>query len=75
MPFGVAKESYIDGLYAVGRAEANGRYDENPADVGTNLDEQVQRVQQGEPYDPSTDPRLQQIVDSYTYRAPYDAID
>lgn len=75
VPFGIAKESYVDGLYAVGRAEANGRYDENPLDVGTNLDEQLQRIQQGEPYDPSTDPRLQQIVDSYTYRSPYDATD
>jgi predicted acyl esterase len=75
VPFGIAKESYIDGLYAVGRAEANGRYDENPSDVGTNLDEQLQRIQQGEPYDPSIDPRLQQIVDSYTYRSPYDATD
>ena len=75
VPFGVAKESYIDGLYAAGRAKANGRYDENPADVGTNLDEQLQRIQQGEPYDPSTDPRLQQIVDSFTYRSPYDATD
>ena len=74
-PFGIAKESYIDGLYAVGRAEANGRYDENPADLGTNLDEQLQRIQQGEPYDPSLDPRLQQIVDSYTYRSAYDATD
>lgn len=74
VPFGIAKESYIDGLYAVGRAEANGRYDENPADVGTNLDEQLQREQQGEPY-PSTDPELRQIVDSYTYRSAYDATD
>ena len=75
VPFGIAKESYVDGLYAAGRARANGRYDENPADVGTNLDEQLQRIQQGEPYDPSTDPRLQQIIDSYTYRSPYDATD
>src|SRR5438270_1021375 len=75
VPLGVAKESYETGLYAVGRAEANGRYDENPADFGTNLDEQIARIQQGEPYDPSTDPVLQQIVDSYTYRSPYDATD
>lgn len=74
VPFGIAKESYIDGLYAVGRAEANGRYDENPADIGTNLDEQLQREQQGEPYS-STDPELQQIVDSYTYRSAYYATD
>jgi predicted acyl esterase len=74
-PLGVSKESYQDGLYAVGRAEANGRYDDNPADVGTNLDEQTARVQLGEPYDPSTDPVLRQIVDSYTNRSPYDATD
>jgi predicted acyl esterase len=73
VPLGISKESYQDGLYAVGRAEANGRYDENPADVGTNLDLQTARVQQGEPYDPSTDPVLRQIVDSYTNRSPYDA--
>lgn len=74
-PYGIAKESYIDGLWAVGRAEANGRYDENPADVGTNLDEQIQREQQGEPYDPSTDPRLQATVESYRPRSPFDATD
>jgi predicted acyl esterase len=73
MPLGISKESYTDGLYAVGRADANGRYNENPADPGTNLDVQTARVQQGEPYDPSIDPVLRQIVDSYTYRSPYDA--
>ena len=75
VPFGIAKQSYTAGLYAVGRAEANGRYDENPLDFGTNLDVQTERIQQGEPYDPSTDPVLAQIVDSYTYRSPYDATD
>jgi predicted acyl esterase len=74
-PYGIAKESYIDGLWAVGRAEANGRYDENPADFGTNLDEQLQRVQQGEPYDPSIDPGLQATVESYRYRSAFDATD
>ncbi|HLK39710.1 MAG TPA: CocE/NonD family hydrolase, partial [Polyangiaceae bacterium] len=74
-PYGIAKESYIDGLYAVGRAEANGRYDENPADYGTNLDLQLQRTQQGEPYDPSVDPELQAIVESYRYRSAFDATD
>jgi predicted acyl esterase len=74
-PFGIAKASYVSGLYAVGRAEANGRYDENPADFGANLDEQTERVQQGEPYDPTIDPRLAQIIDSYTYRSAYDATD
>lgn len=74
-PYGIAKESYATGLWAVGRAEANGRYDENPADFGTNLDEQLQRVQQGEPYDPSTDPALQATVESYRYRSAFDATD
>jgi predicted acyl esterase len=74
-PFGIAKDSYVSGLYAAGRAKANGRYDENPADFGTNLDEQYQRIQQGEPYDPATDPPLQATVDSFAYRSPYDASD
>ena len=74
-PYGVAKESYIAGLWAVGRAEANGRYDENPADFGTNLDEQLQREQQGEPYDPSIDPGLQATVESYRSRDPFEATD
>ncbi|HEY8030683.1 MAG TPA: CocE/NonD family hydrolase [Gaiellaceae bacterium] len=74
-PYGIAKESYDDGLWAVGRAEANGRYDENPLDYGTNLDEQLQRVQQGEPYDPSTDPQLQATIESYRYRSAFDATD
>src|SRR3569833_69068 len=75
VPLGIAKASYTTGLYAVGRAEANGRYDENPLDFGTNLDEQTARIDQGEPYDPSIDPELRQIVDSYTYRSAYDATD
>lgn len=74
-PYGIAKESYIAGLWAVGRAEANGRYDENPADPGTNLDEQLQRVQQGEPYDPSIDPQLQATIESYRNRSAFDATD
>jgi len=72
-PFGVPKMSYISGLYAAGRASANGRYDTNPVDFGTNLDQQYQRIQQGEPYDTGTDPRLQAAVDSFKYRSPYDA--
>jgi predicted acyl esterase len=74
-PYGIPKESYIAGLWAVGRAEANGRYDENPADFGTNLDEQLQRVQQGEPYEPSIDPELQATVESYRYRDAFEATD
>ena len=74
-PYGDAKLSYIAGLWAVGRAEANGRYDENPLDFGTNLDYQLARVQQGEPYDASTDPGLQATVESYRYRDAFDATD
>jgi predicted acyl esterase len=73
VPLGIAKESYISGLYAVGRAEGNGRYDSNPADYGTDLDEGFARLQAGEPYDPSTDPVLAGIVSSYAYRNAYDA--
>ena len=72
-PYGIAKESYIAGLWAVGRAEANGRYDENPLDYGTDLDEQLQRVEQGEPYDPSIDPGLEATIESYRYRSAFDS--
>jgi len=74
-PYGIAKLSYIAGLWAVGRAEANGRYNENPLDFGTNLDYQLARVQQGEPYDASIDPGLQATVESYRYRDAFDATD
>jgi hypothetical protein len=75
VPLGVPKLSYISGLYAVGRAKANGRYDENPSDYGTNLDEGYARIQAGEPYDTSTDPVLAGLVDGYRYRSAYDATD
>ena len=74
-PYGIAKESYINGLWAVGRAEANGRYDENPADPGTNLDLQQQQVEQGEPYDTTTNPQLQATVESYRNRSAFDTTD
>ena len=70
-PFGIAKESYVDGLYAAGRAVGDGRYDTDPQHFGTNLDEQYARLQQGEPYDPSTDPRLKAVQDSYLSRSPF----
>ena len=73
VPLGVPKTSYISGLYAVGRAEANGRYDSNPSDYGTDLDEGNARIDAGEPYDPSTDPVLAGLVASYKYRNAYDA--
>jgi predicted acyl esterase len=70
-PLGVPKESYIDGLYAIGRAEGQGRYDVNPQDPGTDLDQQIALVQSGEPYDGK--PNIDQIVASYRSRSPYDA--
>jgi predicted acyl esterase len=70
-PFGIPKESYIDGLLAAGRASAQGRYDENPADPGTNLDAQYAFVQAGEPYDQN--PIFPTLTQSYRYRSPYDA--
>ena len=75
VPYGIPKLSYISGLWAVGRAEANGRYDVNPADYGTDLDEQYQRTVQGEPYDPTTDPGLQATIDSFKTRSAYFADD
>ncbi|MFL5796402.1 MAG: CocE/NonD family hydrolase [Actinomycetota bacterium] len=72
-PLGVPKESYIDALYAVGRAVGQGRYDENPDHPGTNLDEQNALVQSGEPYDQKPD--IDQIVASYRSRSPYYAQD
>ncbi len=73
VPVGIPKASYVSGLYAVGRAEANGRYDSNPSDYGTDLDEGFARIQAGEPYDPSTDPVLAGLVASYRWRNAYDA--
>jgi predicted acyl esterase len=71
IPYGIPKESYISGLWAVGRAEANGRYDSNPADFGTNLDEQFARVQQGEPFVPGTDPILEAVEAGNKFRSAF----
>jgi len=73
VPVGIPKASYVSGLYAVGRAQGNGRYDSNPADYGTDLDESFARIQAGEPYDSSTDPVLAGLVASYRWRNAYDA--
>jgi predicted acyl esterase len=70
-PLGVPKESYIDGLYAVGRAVGEGRYDEDPSHPATNLDQQYALVQSGEPYEQK--PNIDQIVASYRSRSAYDA--
>jgi predicted acyl esterase len=68
-PIGVPKQSYIDALYAAGRSVGQGRYDENPAHVGTNFDLQYAFVQSGEPYD--SKPNAQEIVRSYRFRSAY----
>jgi predicted acyl esterase len=68
-PLGVPKESYIDGLYAIGRAVGQGRYDENPDHPGTNIDAQIALVQSGEPYDEKPD--IDRIETSYRSRSPY----
>jgi predicted acyl esterase len=68
-PLGVPKESYIDGLYAIGRAEGQGRYDANPQDPATDLDEQIALIQTGEPYDGK--PNIARIVASYRSRSPF----
>lgn len=69
-PFGVPKESYIDGLYAAGRALADGRYDDNPNHPATNIDMQYADLHKGDPYDP-TDPRLKAEIRSFYPRSPY----
>lgn len=51
-PFGVMKESYVTGLYAIGRAGGEGRYGGNPAETHSFLDGQYALTQAGEPYAP-----------------------
>lgn len=68
-PFGVPKESYVDALYAAGRAVGDGRYDTNPNHPGTNLDLQYGIVQQGEPYD--SKPMVDEIKQSFRQRSAY----
>jgi predicted acyl esterase len=68
-PLGVPKESYIDGLYATGRAVGQGRYDEDPSHPGTNLDLQYQLVQSGEPYEQK--PNIDEVLASFRSRSPY----
>ena len=70
-PFGVPKESYVDGLYAVGRSVGEGRYDDDPNHPGTNLDMQYAFVQSGEPYEAK--PNEKKILASYVGRSAYRA--
>ncbi|MDP9342010.1 MAG: hypothetical protein M3Q23_07895 [Actinomycetota bacterium] len=68
-PLGVPKDSYITGLYAVGRALAQGRYDEDPTDPGNNIDLQYAAVQSGEPYD--SKPNMDVVKQSFRNRGAY----
>ena len=54
VPFGVPKESYETGLYALGRS-VGGRYNTtDPTDYASALDADFALVQSGEPYDAKT---------------------
>lgn len=69
-PFGVLKESYVDGLYALGRAGGEGRYNTVVvADVESALDAQFALVQAGEPYDPN--PATAAFAEAYRNRSAY----
>ncbi|MEV6742225.1 CocE/NonD family hydrolase [Streptomyces sp. NPDC051104] len=66
-PVGVAKESYLGGLYALGTQYGQYAVDDPTADIPG----WYTRINAGEPYgnDPVTDQILQQMAD---YRSPYD---
>jgi predicted acyl esterase len=69
-PLGVAKESYIDGLYAAGRAEAQGRYNTvDVTDQGSALDADIAFVQAGEPYD--TNPMAPGLIQAFRQKSAY----
>jgi predicted acyl esterase len=71
-PLGVPKESYVDGLYAAGRASAQGRY--NTVDVtdrGSALDADIAFVQAGEPYDPNS--LAAGLIQAFRQKSAYDA--
>jgi len=70
-PFGIAKESYIDGLYAAGRAFGEGRYNlSDPTELHSDLDAQFALITAGEPYPtPITD----LLAAEYRHKSPYHA--
>jgi dienelactone hydrolase len=71
-PFGIPKESYIDGLYAAGRTFGEGRYNmSDPSEFHSHLDTQFGRVQAGEPYEP--DPVIDLLAAEYRHKSPYHA--
>ncbi len=67
-PFGVMKESYVSGLYALGRA-SGGRYGTTQDDYGSNLEEDYELVQSGEPYD--SKPGVRQAVAAFHEKSAY----
>jgi predicted acyl esterase len=70
LPLGVPKESYIDGLYAVGRANAQGRYNTvDVTDQGSALDADIAFVQAGEPYD--TNPLAAGLIQAFRLKSAY----
>lgn len=75
-PFGILKASYVGGLFAAGRASANGRYDAVdglPDDPASQLDAQFARSNAGEPYD--GDPVVAAFVQDFRNKSPYYAND
>lgn len=75
-PFGILKASYVSGLYAVGRANAAGRYDPPdglPDDPASQIDTQFARSTAGEPYD--GDPVVAAFVKDFRNKSPYYADD
>ena len=74
-PFGIEKASYVTGLYAIGRTNAQGRYDPAdgvPDDPASDLDAQIARTDAGEPYDT---PDVQTFAQDYRNKSAYYADD
>jgi predicted acyl esterase len=71
-PLGVLKESYIDDLFAVGRAQAEGRYNTvDVTDQGSALDADYAVLQAGEPYD--TNPLAAGLIQAFRRKSAYHA--
>jgi predicted acyl esterase len=69
-PVGVPKESYVDALYAAGRALAQGRYNTvDVTDQGSALDADYAFVQAGEPYD--TNPLTPGLAQAFRQKSAY----
>lgn len=71
-PLGVPKESYVDGLFAAGRAQAEGRYNTvDVTDQGSALDANYAVVQAGEPYD--TNPLAAGLIQAFRQKSAFHA--